>query len=397
VSVTWPGPTIGFVRHHFLPPSETFIHSSLRALAERAHRVRVLALRRDQAAKFPWDDVTLVGRRDGGSASSPGGPGADRPVRGQAEALLYRAFTWSPSATRWARSVQLVHAHTGNAGVHAAALARRAGRPLVVSFYGKDVTAAVSRTRWNPSYWHYCAAQRWLFGAADRLLVLSQEMRRALIAQGAPEDKLRVVPLGVDLARFAAVRAVRPSAEPLRVLMVGREVEKKGFDDGLRACAAARQAGAALEVTVLGTGGPLRASLQRLAGELALEVAWPDPATRVAAAMAAHDVLLVPSRTAANGDQEGTPTVICEGSAASLAVVATRHAGIPEQVDHQGTGLLADERDVAALAAQLVALDRDRAQLLAFGRAGAVKMRELHGLEAHGARLSAIYGELLSR
>ncbi len=383
-------PSIGFVRHHFLPPSETFIHSSLRALteplADRAappYRVRVLALRRDQAAKFPWDDVTLVG-------------GERQPAR-LAEALLYRALTWSPSAARWARTVQLVHAHTGNAGVHAAALARRAGLPLVVSFYGKDVTAPISRTRWNPSYWHYCAAQRWLLATADRLLVLSREMQRALIDQGAPADKLRVVPLGIDLARFACARAPRPRPAPLRVLMVGREVEKKGFDDGLRAAAAARDAGAALELTVLGTGGPLRASLQRLARALALEVAWPDPATRVAAAMAAHDVLLVPSRTAANGDQEGTPTVICEGSAASLAIVATRHAGIPEQVDHERTGLLAAERDVAALAAHLTTLDRRRQLLEEFGRAGAIKMRAQHGLAAHGARLAAVYQELLAR
>jgi colanic acid/amylovoran biosynthesis glycosyltransferase len=116
--------------------------------------------------------------------------------------------------------------------------------------------------------------------------------------------------------------------------MVGREVDKKGFDDGLRACARARDAGTDLTVTILGTGGVLRPDLERLADELHLEVTWPDPRSDVAAAMALSDVLLVPSRTAADGDQEGTPTVICEGSAAGLPIVSTRHAGIPEQVDH---------------------------------------------------------------
>lgn len=373
-------PTIGFVRHHFLPPSETFIHGSLRALAP-THRVRVLALHRDQAAKFPHDDVTLLG----GSQWSP-------------QALLYRAFTWSPRAVAWARSVDLVHAHTGNAGIHAAALARRARRPLVVSFYGKDVTAARSRTRWNPSYWHYVAAQRWLFSVADRLLVLSADMRRELVAQGAPPHKLCVVPLGVELARFApaAPRRPRAAAAPLRVLLVGREVEKKGFDDGLAACALARDRGAALQVTLLGTGGPLRPSLQRLAAALGLPVAFPDPATRVAAVMASHDVLLVPSRTARNGDREGTPTVICEASAAHLAIIATRHAGIPEQVEHGATGLLAAERDVPALAAHLVTLAGTPARAIAMGAAGAAKMRAEYSLEAHAANLAAIYRELLA-
>ncbi len=367
---------IGFVRHHFLPPSETFVYTSIQALAD--YHVRVLALRRDQAAKFPFADVTLLG----------GSP------KKALEALLYRAFAWSPRAVRWAKSVALVHAHTGNAGVHAALLARRAGRPLVVSFYGKDVTAPLGRTRYNPSYWHYLCWQPWMFAAADRILVLSSAMRRALLDQGAPEHKLRVVRLGVDLARFDMERAPRP-AGPLRVLMVGREVEKKGFDDGLAACAAARRAGVSLEVTVLGTGGPLRGSLQRLARQLELPVSWPEPSSSVAQAMAEHDVLLVPSRTAANGDQEGTPTVICEGSAAQLAVVATRHAGIPEQVEHERTGLLVEERDVVGLAQQLGLLARYRELVRVLGRAGAQKMKREYSLAAHAGRLSEVYRELL--
>jgi glycosyltransferase involved in cell wall biosynthesis len=255
---------IGFLRHHFLPPSETFLHNSLRALAAHgAHHVRVLALRREHPAKFPCDDVTLLA-----------------PSQRSPAALLYRATTFSPAALRWARTVRLLHCHTGNAGLHAAALAHRAGLPLVVSFYGKDVTAARSLTRANPSYWHYVLGQRRVFAAADRILVLSEDMRRALLAQGAPAAKLRLVPLGVDLARFTAARPVSDRAAPLRVLLVGREVEKKGFDDGLRACARAAAAGAALRVTLLGTGGPLRARLQRLARELRLAVDWPPPSDR---------------------------------------------------------------------------------------------------------------------
>ena len=368
---------IGFVRHHFLPPSETFIYTSLRALVD--YKIRVLALRRDQPAKFPFGDVTLLGRSSTLSV----------------EALLYRAFAWSPRALRWARTVKLIHAHTGNAGVHAAVMARKAQLPLVVSYYGKDVTAPRARARWNPSYWHYVIWQQWLFAAADRILVLSDDMRRALLEQGAPADKLRTVPLGVDLSRFAVTRLPRTAEQPLRVLMVGREVEKKGFDDGLRACAAARAQGAPLQVTVLGTGGPLRAELQRLARTLALPVAWPSPDTSVPQAMAAHDVLLVPSRTAASGDREGTPTVICEGAAAQLAVVATRHAGIPEQVEHERTGLLVEERDVPAMAQQLHLLARHPELARVLGKAGAAKMQAEYSVDAHARRLSAVYRELL--
>jgi glycosyltransferase involved in cell wall biosynthesis len=178
--------------------------------------------------------------------------------------------------------------------------------------------------------------------------------------------------------------------------MVGREVEKKGFDDGLRACARARDAGLDVAVTVLGTNHPRKSSLQALGRELRLDVAWPDPKSSVPDAMAAHDVLLVPSKTTASGEQEGTPTVICEGSAARLPIVATRHAGIPEQVEHEVTGLLADERDVDTLARHLITLANEPERRRAYGLAGRAKMQREYSLEAHTARLEAVYDEVLS-
>ncbi|MBE7450676.1 MAG: glycosyltransferase [Kofleriaceae bacterium] len=369
---------VGFIRHNFLPPSETFIYTSMNALADAGFDVTAFALRRRSAAKFPSERVTSLDAVRGGALS----------------AALYRATTWSPRFFAWARDVHLLHAHMGYTGVHGLYAARRLGKPLVTSFYGQDVTLHRSWKRLDPTYWHYALRRRALFARGDRFCVLSAHMRAALVEQGCPEAKLRVVRLGVDLSRFAGERAPRGGG-PTTVLMVGREVEKKGFDDGLRACAAARALGADLRVVVLGTGDAGLPALQRLAAELSLDVAWPDPATRVAAAMAEADVLLVPSRTARNGDQEGTPTVICEGSAAALPVVATRHAGIPEQVEHARTGLLADERDVDGLAAHLARLAARPDERAAMGAAGRAKMHAEYSVAAHVRDLSAVYRELL--
>lgn len=368
-----PRRIVGFLRHNFLPPSETFIYTSLRSLDRYAGSV--FALRRLSETKFPFEPVVAPGRL---------------------EAALYRLTTWSPAFFRWAGGVGLIHAHFGYTGVHGLYAARRLGLPLVTSFYGHDVTLRRSLKRLDPSYWHFWALARRLFRRGDRFLALSRHMERALVAQGVPADRIRVVPLGVDLSRFDGPRAPRAGG-PITVLMVGREVDKKGFDDGLRACAAARAAGADLRVVVLGTGGPLRPELQRLAAALDLDVAWPDPATRVPAAMAEADVLLVPSRTARDGDQEGTPTVICEGGAAGLPVVSTRHAGIPEQVEDGVTGLLADERDHEAMAAHLVRLAGDPALRRALGEAGRTKMQRDYSIDAHRDKLQAVYDELLGR
>jgi colanic acid/amylovoran biosynthesis glycosyltransferase len=371
-------PTVGFIRHNFLPPSETFIYTSMNALAAGDFDVSAFALRRQSESKFPTENVTSL----------------DAVAWGTWNAALYRATTWSPRFFAWARSVQLLHAHMGYTGVHGLYAARKLGKPLVTSFYGHDVTLFASWKKLDPTYWHYALRRTQLFARGDRFCVLSKHMSDALAAQGCPAEKLRVVRLGVDLSRFDGAQKSH-AAGAATVLMVGREVDKKGFDDGLRACAAARDRGAELRVVLLGTGDAGLPALQALAAELKLDVAWPDPATRVAAAMKEADILLVPSRTAKNGDQEGTPTVICEGSAAGLPIVSTRHAGIPEQVAHESTGLLADERDVDTLAAHLVRLAASPSERAAMGAAGRAKMQAEYSIAAHVRDLSAVYRELL--
>lgn len=367
--------TIGLLRHYFLGRSETFIYTQMKSL-ER-YRASVFAVERRLPDRFPWPDVTAL-------KSLP---------LGFVESVLYRLTTWSPRFVAWARKVALIHAHLGQTGVYGLHVARKLGLPLVTSYYGHDVTLRSSRDRFRPDYWHYWLLSDALFRRGDRFLVLSRHMKAALAAQGCPEDKIRVVPLGVDLARFDLPHV--PASGPLRVLMIGREVAKKGFDDGLAACALAREGGADLQVTLLGTGGPLKERLVAQARALDLPVAWPDPASPVPIAMTNADVVLVPSKTSPSGDQEGTPTVICEAGAARLPVISTRHAGIPEQIDDGATGLLADEGDPAGLARHLVTLARDRAFGVALGQAAHAKMATSYSLSAQRRGVESVYDEVL--
>jgi colanic acid/amylovoran biosynthesis glycosyltransferase len=368
---------VGFLRHNFLHRSESWLYGSMQGLEEGGrYHVRVFALRRYLAERFPWTDVTLLG--------------------GPAQAW-YWLTRRAPAFTRWANSVRLIHAHLGPTGPFAMAGALAAGVPFVVSYYGHDVVMFRTRERFEPWAWWYTLLRRRVFARAARIVVLSEHMRRALIAQGCPEEKVAVVRLGVDVARFAgAAREVRDARQPLRVLMVGREVDKKGFDDGLAAVRGAIDRGVPCEVTMLGTGGPLAPYLRLKARSLGVDVRWLEPAHPVAAAMAGADVLLAPSRTAADGDEEGTPTVIVEAGAAGLPVVSTRHAGIPEQIDDGVSGLLAGERDIWGLTEALATMARDPVRAHAMGVAGRARMTRDYSLAAHRARLHAVYDAVLA-
>lgn len=68
------------------------------------------------------------------------------------------------------------------------------------------------------------------------------------------------------------------------------------------------------------------------------------------------DILIAPSITGNDGDQEGIPVVLMEALAQGIPVLSTQHSGIPEVVQDGKSGFLVPERDVDALAEKLVFL-----------------------------------------
>lgn len=103
---------------------------------------------------------------------------------GRLDAALYDLKTWSPHFFKWARTGKLLHAHMGPTGVHALLASRRLGLPLVMSYYGFDVTLLASSDRFRRPFWHYALRHEALFQQADRILFLSEHMKRAPLDGG---------------------------------------------------------------------------------------------------------------------------------------------------------------------------------------------------------------------
>jgi glycosyltransferase involved in cell wall biosynthesis len=76
----------------------------------------------------------------------------------------------------------------------------------------------------------------------------------------------------------------------------------------------------------------------------------------VAAAMAAADIVVVPSIVDRAGNVDGLPNALLEAMAAGRAVIASRVAGIPDVVTDGVDGILVAEKDVAGLAAAMTRL-----------------------------------------
>jgi glycosyltransferase involved in cell wall biosynthesis len=250
----------------------------------------------------------------------------------------------------------VVHAHwvVPNAAMVSDVVAAH-GTPAVVSAHGSDVFLAerlgIARH----------LAQRTLAGAAS-VTACSADLHRRVIALGAHPGRTRTIPYGVDTEAFAprdgsSVRerlGVPPSA--LFVLAVGRLVEKKGFADLVSAAAAVPD----VRVVVAGEGD-LRPSLEEQARRLGAPVSFTGALDRatVAEALAAADVVAVPSVVDGAGNVDGLPNVLLEALAAGRPVVATRVAGIPDVVEHAANGLLVAPRKPDELAAALALLGRE--------------------------------------
>lgn len=216
--------------------------------------------------------------------------------------------------------------------------------PLITAFRGADLTRFV-RSRGPGVYAE-------LFRRGDLFLPVCEAFARRLNELGCPADRTQVHRTGIEVAKFR-FEPKRPGAV-IRLISIGRLVEKKGLSDALAAVAAVNRT--AIRYTIVGDG-PLRQALERQAQELGIagqvEFAGALPQPEVHARLAWSDLLLAPSVTAADGDQEGIPNVLKEAMALGVLVLSTRHSGIPELVEDGVTGYLVPERDRPALGTAL--------------------------------------------
>src|SRR5699024_6762154 len=144
----------------------------------------------------------------------------------------------------------------------------------------------------------------------------------------------------------------RTTAGP-NVMMVGRMVEKKGFKYAVRAVKLLKDKNTTIQLDLYGDG-ELRPALEQLTSELDINgrVTFHGQTGNqvIFNELYRHDILLVPSVQAADGDREGIPQTTVEGMATGIPVIASSHAGLPELIIHEETGLQVPERDASGLA-----------------------------------------------
>ena len=200
-----------------------------------------------------------------------------------------------------------------------------------------------------------------------------------------PGARVRLLPHGVDLDRFRPGPATDSDGR-LRVLAVGRLVEKKGFPTLLEAVA---RLSVPFVLRIVGTGpqhARLTADVDRLGLAGTVELAGRRSHDQLPADYAWADVVAVPSVVDSSGDRDGLPNVALEAMACGRPLVVSDVAALGSAVRAAGSGVVVPPGDPGALgeALTLLADPRVRAE---FGAAGRRHVEEQFDLAACTRRL----------
>jgi glycosyltransferase involved in cell wall biosynthesis len=278
----------------------------------------------------------------------------------------------------------VVHVHWSTDYVVAPLVARQCGVPVVVmsrhSPYG--LNSVLGR------YLYY----RVLF---DRIIALSESVRRTLLGQGLRPEHVVTIHHGTDTEAFrhttldpAAVRAEWGiPADAFVAGLVGRIAEEKGWRTFLRAV------GALPEVWgVLIGDGPQAEEAKALAVELGLggRFVFAGFRTDVNNAINALDVKVLASTWA-----EPCAAVVQQAMALSKPAIGTNLGGTPEMIVDGETGLLVPPGDPEALAHAIARLAADPALRATMGAAGRVRADALFTLRVMTDRNEALYRDIL--
>ncbi|MBI5511513.1 MAG: glycosyltransferase [Deltaproteobacteria bacterium] len=305
--------------------------------------------------------------------------GIDDPQKGRARALVKYGRLFAALAERLcAFRPEVVHYHYAlPTALPAPLVSRLCGTPYVVTLHGGDFYQMRARLVGGRML-----LTRVLCDATEIIAVSEALARDVAASLPHAHPPVTVVNMGVDLARFAAVRA-----GPLhRLAYVGQLIRRKGVDIALQALAELRRTAPACTLTVIGDGPEARA-LEALAARLGIAPAVTFtgglPPERVAAALDGHGVLLVPSRA------EPLGLVALEGMAAGLIVVTSGAGGLAELV-RADNGVTVGDHNGAAWARCLAGLQSMPASDQERLRAAARRTAAAHAVSEKVAAVSRI-------
>ncbi|CCE76578.1 glycosyltransferase [Clavibacter nebraskensis] len=370
------------------------------ALAEEGHTVTVYTRRDDEAlpARVAFAPGVEVVHLDAGPARAV--PKDELlPHMGElADGLLADWRTARPD---------VVHSHFWMSGVAALDAAARlasspvgaaAAPPVLHTFHalgsvkrrhlGAEDTSPAARAELEPG-----VGRR-----ADAVIATCSDEAAELVRAGVDAARITVIPCGVDIEHFTPRADDDDAAGPMRVMVVGRLVPRKGVDLAIEAVGIlARRGHRDVELVVVGGSGDAASGADDPEARRLMDAAR---AAGVADRVRLHGRV---SQADMPAVMRTADVVVCapwyepfgivplEAMASGVPVVASAVGGLTDSVVDGVTGILVPPRDPAAIADALGELRADPARRRRLGRAGRARMEHGYAWSTVAARTAEAY------
>jgi colanic acid/amylovoran biosynthesis glycosyltransferase len=360
--------TLGVWRDRVLPYSETFVLNQIRA--------------------FRAFQPTLIGIRDVAHSLDLGNTPTVMP-RSSILALHSLSVGLGPlSQLQYPLKVSEFDTHLIHFQTDAALLLpllRRYDGAVAVVCHGYDVTREDRfLSQGGPAERALVRRRTTLHKEARLFIAVSNYIADRLVEQGAPSEKIEVLPIGVPVQSDHSSGTATTRYD---VAFVGRIAEKKGVADLLDACKLVQNE---LRIAIVGAGEEsMVCALQQRSEGLAVDFLGAQNPAGVKKVLSESSVFVAPSKVASDGDAEGFGMVFLEAALAGIPVVAYRSGGVGEAVVHGETGFLVDENDIGGLASRITALVDSPDLRARMGNAGKERVIRDFAIERRTAELES--------
>lgn len=232
----------------------------------------------------------------------------------------------------------------------------------------------------------------------DRIVTISEGIRRVLLSEGIPKDKIVCVPSGVDYRRYAQPcdkhwfrREFDLLPAHRTIAMIAQFIPRKGHRLLIEA---ARQILASCPDArfLLFGKGPLEKEIRRLCehkriADKVIIGGFRDDLARVLPCL---DLVVHPA------EMEGLGVSLLQAAAAGIPIIASRVGGIPEIVHDGLNGYLFEAGDVGGMAGRVTKILAEPAKARRLGSAGLKMVQSRFSIAAMVNGNLSVYREVLS-
>jgi glycosyltransferase involved in cell wall biosynthesis len=200
---------------------------------------------------------------------------------------------------------------------------------------------------------------------ADHIFVASTFTKQSLLDNGISDNKVSVIPYGVDTTKYYPKPSYSHSGK-LNLLFIGSMVQRKGLADLLQAMRMLKSE--LVQLTLVGrtiVDYELLDEFKDLNIDIRINVSH-DDLTNI---MHKSDVFVFPSLA------EGFAHVLLEAMAVGLPIIATKNTAAPDLIEHGLEGFIIDIKNSSEIAKHIEILIDNKAMLQSMGKAALEKSK----------------------